>query len=169
MIWPSLYLYIVKILLLLVIRMTFKIMASRTLNTHIFPLEKKANNLCVRLRAADMHRQTEIFIVITMYNENETLFIKTWKAVVRNIVNLCKCKKSQKWGQPDSWKNIVVCIVADGRQKVSELKLKLWLSFSRKCFIDSQSNASCSVYTGSLSGRDIQDFRECTGSFSSSF
>lgn len=36
---------------------------------------------------------------------------------MRNISHLCTRKNSRTWG-PDSWKKVVVCIVADGRRKV---------------------------------------------------
>ncbi|KAJ3071725.1 Chitin synthase, class 2 [Podochytrium sp. JEL0797] len=75
-----------------------------------------------RLRAQDLDRKTEIFIVITMYNEDELLFTKTWKAVVRNIAYLCSKRRSSVWG-PDGWKKIVVCVVADGREKIHKRTL----------------------------------------------
>ncbi|KDQ21855.1 glycosyltransferase family 2 protein [Botryobasidium botryosum FD-172 SS1] len=62
-------------------------------------------------------RQTELFIVITMYNEDEILLCRTLYGVMKNIQHLCSRKASQTWG-PDSWKKIVVCIVADGRKVV---------------------------------------------------
>lgn len=34
-------------------------------------------------------RQTELFIVMTMYNEDEILFVKTMNAVLKNIAHLC--------------------------------------------------------------------------------
>ncbi|CAK5281509.1 unnamed protein product [Mycena citricolor] len=69
------------------------------------------------LRQNLMHRRTELFIVVTMYNEDEVLFCRTMHAVMRNIAHLCTRKKSQTWG-PEAWKKVVVCIVADGRRKV---------------------------------------------------
>ncbi|KAI6040337.1 glycosyltransferase family 2 protein [Pisolithus marmoratus] len=62
-------------------------------------------------------RTTELFIVITMYNEDEILFCRTMYGVMRNIAHLCSRKHSQTWG-PDAWKKVVVCIVADGRKKI---------------------------------------------------
>ncbi|KAJ3231575.1 Chitin synthase, class 1 [Chytriomyces hyalinus] len=75
-----------------------------------------------RLRSQDLDRKTELFIVITMYNENEHLFTKTWKAVMRNISHLCSKRRSKVWG-PDGWKKIVVCVVADGREKIHKRTL----------------------------------------------
>ncbi|EPT04519.1 hypothetical protein FOMPIDRAFT_131809 [Fomitopsis schrenkii] len=69
------------------------------------------------LRQNELGRTTELFIVITMYNEDEVLFCRTLYGVMQNISHLCQRKNSRTWG-PDSWKKVVVCIVADGRTKV---------------------------------------------------
>ncbi|GAA5980582.1 hypothetical protein JCM5350_004355 [Sporobolomyces pararoseus] len=69
------------------------------------------------LRPTLYNRQTELFIVVTMYNEDEELFCRTLHGVMKNISHLCKRKKSQTWGQ-DGWKKVVVCIVADGRKAI---------------------------------------------------
>ncbi|KAH8107991.1 chitin synthase-domain-containing protein [Cristinia sonorae] len=69
------------------------------------------------LRQNEYGRSTELFIVITMYNEDEVLLCRTLYGVMRNIAHLCARKVSRTWG-PDSWKKVVVCIVADGRKKV---------------------------------------------------
>ncbi|TCD68309.1 Chitin synthase, class 2 [Steccherinum ochraceum] len=68
------------------------------------------------LRQKINDRRTELFIVITMYNEDEVLFIKTMSAVIKNIGNLCL---REKWGH-DAWQKVVVCIVADGRTKIDQ-------------------------------------------------
>ena len=62
-------------------------------------------------------RETELFICITMYNENEIDFTRTMHGVMRNITNFCARTKSRTWGK-DGWQKIVVCIVSDGRRKV---------------------------------------------------
>ncbi|GAA5942835.1 uncharacterized protein JCM15063_002808 [Sporobolomyces koalae] len=69
------------------------------------------------LRPTLYNRQTELFVVVTMYNENEELFCRTLHGIMKNISHLCKRKKSQTWG-PDGWKKVVVCIVADGRRAI---------------------------------------------------
>ncbi|EAU91728.1 chitin synthase [Coprinopsis cinerea okayama7 len=69
------------------------------------------------LRQNETGRRTELFIVITMYNEDEILFCRTLYGVMRNISHLCTRKNSQTWG-PNAWEKVVVCIVADGRKKV---------------------------------------------------
>ncbi|KDN44260.1 glycosyltransferase family 2 protein [Tilletiaria anomala UBC 951] len=69
------------------------------------------------LRPALFHRHTEIFICVTMYNEDEILFTRTMHGVMKNIAHLCSRNKSRTWGV-DGWKKVVVAIVADGRKKV---------------------------------------------------
>ncbi|KAF9996026.1 Chitin synthase, class 2, partial [Modicella reniformis] len=68
------------------------------------------------LRPTIYRRQTELFIVMTMYNEDDKLFIKTMNSVMKNIAHLCTRSKSKTWGK-DGWQKVVVCVVADGRKK----------------------------------------------------
>lgn len=63
-------------------------------------------------------RKTELFIVITMYNEDDILFARTMIGVLKNIEHMCGRNKSSTWGA-DGWKKIVVCVVADGRSKIN--------------------------------------------------
>lgn len=63
-------------------------------------------------------RETELMIVITMYNEDEILLARTLKGVMKNIRYLYSLKNSSTWGK-NSWQKIVVCIVSDGRQKLN--------------------------------------------------
>jgi len=76
------------------------------------------------LRPYLMGRQTELFIVMTMYNEDEILFVKTMNAVIKNIAHLCGRSKSKTWG-PEGWKKVVVCVVSDGRSKVNKRTLQV--------------------------------------------
>ena len=62
-------------------------------------------------------RETELFICITMYNEDEIDFTRTMHGVMRNVSHFCSRLKSRTWGK-DGWQKIVVCIVSDGRRKV---------------------------------------------------
>ncbi|KAJ5748006.1 uncharacterized protein N7511_009702 [Penicillium nucicola] len=62
-------------------------------------------------------RETELFICVTMYNEDEIGFTRTMHGIMQNISHFCSRTKSRTWGR-DGWKKIVVCIVADGRKKV---------------------------------------------------
>ncbi|WVF67538.1 hypothetical protein IAT40_002294 [Kwoniella sp. CBS 6097] len=69
-------------------------------------------------------RKTELFIVMTMYNETSDLLLRTLNSVIKNIAHLTTRNRSKTWGQ-DSWKKIVVCIVADGRKVVDPRVLKV--------------------------------------------
>ncbi|KAJ2157787.1 hypothetical protein GGF46_004251 [Coemansia sp. RSA 552] len=71
------------------------------------------------LRQSLLGRETEIFIVLTMYNEDDVLFNRTFTAVMKNIAHLCSRTNSRMWG-PNSWEKVVVCIVADGMTKVDK-------------------------------------------------
>ncbi|KAK4629142.1 Chitin synthase 2 [Fulvia fulva] len=62
-------------------------------------------------------RETELFICVTMYNENEIDFTRTMHGVMRNIAHFCSRAKSRTWGK-DGWQKIVVCVISDGRAKV---------------------------------------------------
>ncbi|CCH45695.1 chitin synthase [Wickerhamomyces ciferrii] len=64
-------------------------------------------------------REVEIMVVITIYNEDDVLLARTLKGVFDNIKHLEGRNRSSTWGQ-DSWKKVVVCIVADGRLKLNE-------------------------------------------------
>ncbi|KAK6953899.1 Chitin synthase, class 2 [Daldinia eschscholtzii] len=62
-------------------------------------------------------RETELFICVTMYNENEFDFTRTMHAIMKNVSHFCGRNKSRTWGE-NGWHKIVVCIVSDGREKV---------------------------------------------------
>lgn len=62
-------------------------------------------------------RETELFICITMYNEDELCFTRTMHAVMKNISHFCSRKRSRTWGET-GWHKIVVCIICDGRPKI---------------------------------------------------
>lgn len=69
------------------------------------------------LRPMQYNRHTELFIAITLYNEDEVLLTRTLHGVFKNIAHLCSRTKSRTWGT-DGWKKVVVAIIADGRKKV---------------------------------------------------
>ncbi|KAF2464474.1 uncharacterized protein BDR25DRAFT_296716 [Lindgomyces ingoldianus] len=71
----------------------------------------------LRQNIGNTARETELFICITMYNENEIDFTRTMHGVMRNITHFCSRTRSRTWGK-DGWQKIVVCIISDGRQKV---------------------------------------------------
>ncbi|KAK9451604.1 chitin synthase-domain-containing protein [Limtongia smithiae] len=92
-------------------------------------------------------RETVIFIVITIYNEDDILLARTLKGVFENIYHLCnlKPKDNSEWG-PTAWKRVVVCIVADGRAKVNPRALALLTALG--CYQDNSAKGSISDKDG---------------------
>jgi chitin synthase len=76
------------------------------------------SNRGYNLRQQELVRRTEIFIVVTMYNEDDHLFCKSMQALMKNVAYLCSRNKSKTWGD-EGWKKVLVCIVSDGRSKVN--------------------------------------------------
>ena len=72
----------------------------------------------LRQRLFAKPRHTELFIVVTMYNEDDFLFTRTMMGVFKNIEHMCGRTSSKTWGA-EAWKKIVVCVVSDGRAKIN--------------------------------------------------
>ncbi len=72
----------------------------------------------LRQRLFAKPRHTELFIVVTMYNEDDFLFARTMTGVFKNIEHMCSRTNSKTWGK-EAWKKIVVCVVSDGRAKIN--------------------------------------------------
>lgn len=81
------------------------------------PSEFFEKRFTLRQRLFAKARETELFIVVTMYNEDDFLFARTMSGVFKNVEHMCSRNTSKTWGK-DSWKKIVVCIVSDGRAKI---------------------------------------------------
>ncbi|KAG0696917.1 glycosyltransferase family 2 protein [Suillus ampliporus] len=88
------------------------------------PNDFKDSGFTLRQVHYDPPRRTELFIVMTMYNEDEELFCRSMHGVIKNIAHLCKRDRSKTWGK-DGWKKVVVCIVSDGRQKINSRTLSV--------------------------------------------
>jgi chitin synthase len=82
------------------------------------PADFYDENFTLRQKLFSKPRHTELFIVVTMYNEDEILFARTMAGVFKNIEYMCKRNESKTWGK-DAWKKIVVCVVSDGRAKIN--------------------------------------------------
>jgi chitin synthase len=82
------------------------------------PADFFAERFTLRQRLFAKPRYTELFIVVTMYNEDDVLFARTMSGVFKNIEFMCSRKDSKTWGT-DAWKKIVVCVVSDGRAKIN--------------------------------------------------
>ncbi|KAF8892782.1 chitin synthase-domain-containing protein [Gymnopilus junonius] len=70
------------------------------------PNDFKDSGFTLRQVHYDPPRRTELFIVMTMYNEDEELFCRTMHGV-------------------EGWKKVVVCIVSDGRAKINSRTLSV--------------------------------------------
>lgn len=92
------------------------------------PSEFVADRFSLRQRYYKKPRETEMLVVITIYNEPDVLLARTLKGVLANIKHLESRSRSSTWGK-DSWKKVVVCIVADGRSKISKTAQALLAGF----------------------------------------
>lgn len=88
------------------------------------PNDFKDSGFTLRQVHYDPPRRTELFIVMTMYNEDEELFCRTMHGVLKNVAHLCKRDRSKTWGE-GGWKKVVVCIVSDGRGKINSRTLSV--------------------------------------------
>lgn len=82
------------------------------------PKDFVSQKFTLRQQLFQKPRHTELFIVVTMYNEDDVLFARTMAGVFKNINYLCSRTRSQTWGK-DAWKKVVVCVVSDGRGKIN--------------------------------------------------
>ncbi|KAL2045250.1 hypothetical protein N7G274_002333 [Stereocaulon virgatum] len=82
------------------------------------PADFYDSRFTLRQRLFAKPRHTELFIVVTMYNEDEFLFARTMIGVFKNIEHMCSRSSSKTWGK-EAWKKIVVCVVSDGRAKIN--------------------------------------------------
>lgn len=63
-------------------------------------------------------RETELLICITLYDEEPYLVARTLKGVIQNVLHLSNRKEDPTWGS-NLFKKVLVCFVADGRNKVN--------------------------------------------------
>ena len=82
------------------------------------PLDFYQDRFTLRQRLFAKPRHTELFIAVTMYNEDDFLFARTMIGVFKNIEHMCSRTSSKTWGK-DAWKKIVVCVISDGRAKIN--------------------------------------------------
>jgi chitin synthase len=72
------------------------------------------------LRLSSIERNTKILIAITLYNEDAELLARTLHGVIKNIADLCK-HETAGFGR-EGWRKIVICVIADGRQKLKQFQ-----------------------------------------------
>lgn len=83
------------------------------------PDEFANKGFTLRQRLFAKPRHTELFVVVTMYNEEDELFARTMAGVIKNVEFMNSRSRSKTWGPKEAWKKIVICIVSDGRAKIN--------------------------------------------------
>lgn len=63
------------------------------------------DNYTLRQRLYNPPRHTELFIVVTMYNEDDTLFARTMYGIMQNIANLCNRGSKSTWSK-EGWQKV---------------------------------------------------------------
>lgn len=81
------------------------------------PDEFQDSGFTLRQCHYDPPRRTELFILITMRDEDPEMLCATLQSTFQNIANLCQRSRSRTWGS-ETWKNVVVCVVSDGRSNI---------------------------------------------------
>ncbi|CAG8616424.1 5862_t:CDS:2, partial [Racocetra persica] len=74
------------------------------------------NKFTLRQRQLE-YRETEIFIAVTMYDEEGSQLSRTFNAIAKNIYFFYSQNEHR------TWKKIVICIIADGRKRISKSSL----------------------------------------------
>jgi chitin synthase len=84
------------------------------------PVDFTNDRFTLRQQLFATPRQTELMIVVTMYNEDDVLFANTMGGVFQNIDYMCQGKGPYggSFGV-DGWKRIVVLVVSDGRKQLN--------------------------------------------------
>ncbi|CAG8670845.1 6189_t:CDS:10 [Gigaspora margarita] len=88
-----------------------------TCNPDAFKQEK----FTLRQTEYESTRQTELFILITVNDEDEILLSSTLHGIMENITYLHSLTESSTWGE-DGWKKIIICIISD-RNKINKRTL----------------------------------------------
>lgn len=71
------------------------------------------------LRMAEMDRECQIAICVTMYNEDKYALARTLHSIQQNVAHLCKRHRSSVWGA-NGWKRVQILIISDGRSKINQ-------------------------------------------------
>ncbi|CAG8558657.1 8033_t:CDS:2, partial [Dentiscutata erythropus] len=81
----------------------------------------KQENFTLRQSECIPKRQTELFILITINDENEILLSSTLHGIIENITYFCFLTESPTWDK-DGWEKVVICIISD-RNKINKRTL----------------------------------------------
>ncbi|KAG0200523.1 Chitin synthase, class 2 [Mortierella sp. GBA30] len=84
-----------------------------------------------KLRTHSLKRSVELAICLTVNEESPQAFCLTLHSLIKNIKHMCspisksRSHKNPVWAEEDSWKKVVICIVADGRRNLNPVILKV--------------------------------------------
>ncbi|CAI5741485.1 unnamed protein product [Peronospora destructor] len=87
------------------------------------------SNLGYRLRCVETGRRPRLMICITMYNEGPQHLKATLKKLANNLAYITEKQTEREkaltgtFGGDDIWRNVLVCIVADGREQMNDKML----------------------------------------------
>ncbi|KAG0214021.1 Chitin synthase, class 2 [Mortierella sp. NVP41] len=87
-----------------------------------------------KLKTHSPNRSIEIAICLTVNEESPQAFCLTLHSLIKNIKQMCgsdsksRAHKNPVWSEEDSWKKVVICIVADGRRNLNPMILKVLAS-----------------------------------------
>ncbi|GLE04280.1 hypothetical protein PINS_up013191 [Pythium insidiosum] len=104
--------------------------AKRLWYTPVYcPKPVEFTNLGYRLRCVEMQRRPRLMICVTIYNETPQQLKMTLRKIANNLAYLrdqpadAKRSLSPAFRGDDVWKNVLVCIVADGRENINDKML----------------------------------------------
>ncbi|CAG8758876.1 4959_t:CDS:2, partial [Gigaspora margarita] len=82
----------------------------------------KKENFTLRQIEYEPSRETELFVLVTMNDEDEIQLSHTLNGIIENIAYLCSLKDSEIWDE-NGWKKVVVFIISNGRNNINERAL----------------------------------------------
>lgn len=85
------------------------------------PIDFRTQRYTLRPLLFAQPRKIELLVAVTMYNEDELVLGNTIRAVMKNIQYLCS---QTLWGS-EAWKQVLVCVISDGRKKINPKCLAL--------------------------------------------
>jgi chitin synthase len=92
------------------------------------PADFKRERYTLRQVLYEWPRPTELLIIITLADEDEITLSRTLHGVMKNIAHLCSRQDSKIWGS-ETWRSVVVAVIADGRTKYYPMKAQLMIEF----------------------------------------
>ncbi|KAH8992331.1 chitin synthase-domain-containing protein [Lactarius hatsudake] len=120
-------------------------MPTKLLNLCAYEDERELMHMLYSNVHYDPPHRAELFIVVTMYNEDDTLFARTMHGVMKIIAYLCKRDRRETWGE-DCWKRVIVFIINDGRRKINSRTLMAIAAFQERIATNGVNGKPVSVH-----------------------